>query len=58
MTIEPDRQSPAAEEHLRAGVVVRPVVAADMPAVAEIYAHHVLTGTGSFEEEPPDPTAD
>jgi phosphinothricin acetyltransferase len=26
----------------------------DMPAIAAIYAHHVLNGLASFEEEPPD----
>lgn len=26
---------------------------ADVPAIHEIYAHHVLTGLGSFEETPP-----
>jgi phosphinothricin acetyltransferase len=26
----------------------------DLPAVTAIYAHHVLHGTASFEEEPPD----
>ena len=27
---------------------------ADLPAITAIYAHHVLHGTGTFEEEPPD----
>jgi L-amino acid N-acyltransferase YncA len=26
----------------------------DAPAIAAIYAHHVLTGTGTFEIDPPD----
>lgn len=26
---------------------------ADVPAIAAIYAHHVLHGTGTFEEDPP-----
>ena len=26
----------------------------DLPAITAIYAHHVLHGTGTFEEEPPD----
>jgi phosphinothricin acetyltransferase len=34
-------------------VFVRDAVAADMAAVAAIYAHHVLTGFGTFEEIPP-----
>ena len=25
----------------------------DLPAMTDIYAHHVLHGTGTFEEEPP-----
>lgn len=33
--------------------VVRAAAAADMPTVAEIYAHHVLDGVASFEIEPP-----
>jgi phosphinothricin acetyltransferase len=32
---------------------VRPATPADAPAIAAIYAHHVLHGTGTFEEEPP-----
>jgi len=35
-------------------VVIRPSREADMPAVQRIYAHHVMHGFGSFEEEPPD----
>jgi phosphinothricin acetyltransferase len=34
-------------------VVIRPSREADMPAVQRIYAHHVIHGFGSFEEEPP-----
>ncbi len=33
---------------------VRDATPGDIPAVTEIYAHHVLHGTGTFEEEPPD----
>lgn len=33
---------------------VRPAVPTDLPAIQAIYAHHVLTGTGTFETEPPD----
>lgn len=36
---------------------IRDAVAADLPAITEIYAHHVLHGTGTFEESPP-PEAD
>jgi L-amino acid N-acyltransferase YncA len=32
---------------------VRPATMADIAAVRAIYAHHVLTGTGSFEEDAP-----
>ena len=35
---------------------IRPVIGADIDAITEIYRHHVLTGTASFEEVPP--TAD
>ncbi len=34
--------------------LIRPAEAPDMPQVQAIYAHHVLTGTASFEEVPPD----
>jgi L-amino acid N-acyltransferase YncA len=34
-------------------VKVRDCTPADIAAVQEIYAHHVLTGFGTFEEEPP-----
>ncbi len=33
--------------------VIRPARPEDIGAVAAIYAHHVLTGVASFEEEPP-----
>lgn len=36
-----------------ASVVIRPAVGADVTAIARIYAHHVLTGTASFEVEAP-----
>ena len=32
---------------------MRPAVTDDIPAIHAIYAHHVLKGLGSFEEEPP-----
>jgi phosphinothricin acetyltransferase len=32
---------------------IRPATAADIPEIQSIYAHHVLHGTGTFEEEPP-----
>jgi phosphinothricin acetyltransferase len=34
-------------------ITVRPLVEADLPAIQAIYAHHVLHGLASFEEEPP-----
>jgi L-amino acid N-acyltransferase YncA len=33
---------------------VRPSTEADVPAIRDIYAHHVLHGLASFETEPPD----
>ncbi len=32
---------------------IRPVADADIPEIQAIYAHHVLHGTGTFEEIPP-----
>lgn len=32
---------------------IRAATRADVPEIQSIYAHHVLTGTGTFEEEPP-----
>ena len=32
---------------------IRDATDADVPEMQSIYAHHVLTGTGTFEEEPP-----
>ena len=34
-------------------MLIRDATAADIPAAAAIDAHHVLHGTGTFEEEPP-----
>lgn len=36
-----------------AGSTIRPVAPADAVAIAEIYAHHVLHGTASFDTDPP-----
>jgi L-amino acid N-acyltransferase YncA len=33
---------------------IRPTIAADLPAITEIYAHAVLYGTATFELIPPD----
>jgi L-amino acid N-acyltransferase YncA len=35
------------------GMDIRDATSSDIPAIQAIYAHHVLTGTGTFEEEPP-----
>jgi len=32
---------------------IRPATPEDVPAITAIYGHHVLHGTGTFEEEPP-----
>ena len=34
-------------------LIIRPSTDADLPAITAIYAHHVLTGTGTFEIDPP-----
>jgi L-amino acid N-acyltransferase YncA len=36
-----------------AGMDIRDATEADVPDMQAIYAHHVLHGTGTFEEEPP-----
>jgi len=33
--------------------MIRDATLADLPAITAIYAHHVLNGTGTFEETPP-----
>jgi len=38
----------------REALAIRPAATADVPAIQAIYAHHVLHGIASFEEEPPD----
>ena len=38
----------------KAGPLVRDAREDDLPAIRKIYAHHVLRGTATFEEEPPD----
>ena len=35
-------------------MLIRDAIDADVPALTAIYAHHVLHGTGTFEEVPPD----
>jgi phosphinothricin acetyltransferase len=34
-------------------MIIRDATEADVPDIQSIYAHHVLNGTGTFEEEPP-----
>jgi len=34
-------------------MIIRDAEASDLSAIQQIYAHHVLHGTGSFEEAPP-----
>jgi L-amino acid N-acyltransferase YncA len=34
-------------------LIIRPSNEADLPAITAIYGHHVLTGTGTFEVDPP-----
>jgi len=36
-------------------MIVRPATLADAFAIAALYGHHVLHGTGTFEEAPPSP---
>lgn len=38
-----------------AAIAVRDATDADIPAIAEIYGHHVRCGLGTFEETPPSP---
>lgn len=38
----------------KAGPLVRDAAEADLPGIQKIYAHHVLRGQATFEEEPPD----
>jgi L-amino acid N-acyltransferase YncA len=45
---------PAASASPAQSLIIRPSREADMAAVHRIYAHHVMHGFGSFEEEPPD----
>jgi len=35
--------------------LIRPSIAQDVAQIAAIYEHHVLTGTGTFEIDPPSP---
>jgi len=35
-------------------MMIRDAAPQDLPAITVVYAHHVLTGMGTFEETPPD----
>ena len=39
---------------MKSDIQIRAAKDSDIGAITEIYAHHVLHGTGSFETEPPD----
>src|SRR5262245_31540849 len=39
---------------MKSEVLVRAARGSDVAAITEIYSHHVLHGTGSFEIDPPD----
>jgi phosphinothricin acetyltransferase len=56
----PDRHIPQAGNkpgltHVMSPLLIRPSTPEDFPAIARIYAHHVLHGTATFETEPPSP---
>lgn len=48
------RRAARGRAQVKSGLVVRPVQLSDAPAIAAIYAHHVLHGTASFDTVPPD----
>nr|P31668.1 RecName: Full=Phosphinothricin N-acetyltransferase; Short=PPT N-acetyltransferase; AltName: Full=Phosphinothricin-resistance protein [Alcaligenes faecalis] len=52
----PDAPQRVGVELARCACTVRVVRDDDLPAITAIYAHHVRTGTASFEEVPPDDT--
>ena len=39
---------------MKPNVLIRESTSSDVPAMTQIYRHHVLHGTGSFEVDPPD----
>jgi L-amino acid N-acyltransferase YncA len=49
------RVQPTPVEMARPALTVRDSTEADIPAIAAIYRHHVLTGLASFEEVAPEP---
>ena len=54
-SLPPASQDPATAHRApaQAGVAVRDAAVPDLPEITAIYAHHVLHGTGTFEEIPP-----
>ncbi len=54
MSGETAAETAASKPAEAARIVIRASREADMPAIHRIYAHHVMHGFGSFEEEPPD----
>lgn len=53
MATRPATHWKAKDYNLSSMPTIRPSTDADIPAIAAIYAHHVLTGTGTFEVDPP-----
>ena len=51
--MEPQSDAPAAAPAREGAMLIRAVRPTDLPEIQGIYAHHVLHGTGSFEEVPP-----
>jgi phosphinothricin acetyltransferase len=51
---EADRPGTAVRPGAGPPPLIRAAAEADIAAIQAIYAHHVRTGTASFEEEPPD----
>ena len=52
MTASPGTQANRSTESEQ-GVIIRDATAADIPHIQQIYAHHVLSSTTTFEEVPP-----
>jgi phosphinothricin acetyltransferase len=52
--IPPSAKTEAASQPPRLDIMVRPCFTMDLQQVQLIYAHHVVTGTGTFEINPPD----
>lgn len=52
--MKPTADTTATPHDTSSPLIVRDAAPADFPAIAAIYAHHVLNGSASFEETPPD----